>query len=302
MSTVRLKLALRSITPTKTKWRFAKILNSAIVRPRSWLGLKTVVDVTRRGCNWRLDLNEGLELAIYLGLYQAIPARLLQQYVRPGSLAIDVGANIGAHCIPMARQVGAKGQVIAIEPTNWAFSRLEANVARNPDLRERLILVQAALTDGDSLTKTDTKFFARWPLQGSSANRHPKHLGVLEAADGARFVTLDSLLEEYRTAGRINRPVSFVKLDVDGHEVQVLRGSQRVFAQDRPVMLIEIAPYVQDELPKRLEILLDLLKSMDYQLEHISTGIELPMLARELRLMIPLGAGVDVVARPLGAQ
>jgi hypothetical protein len=88
------RFALRSITSTKNKMQIARILNSTIVRSRSWFG--PVADVVRRGINWRLAVNEGIKSAVY-------------NYIRP-----PLSANMGAHGIPMARRVGPKGKVMVI--------------------------------------------------------------------------------------------------------------------------------------------------------------------------------------------
>jgi FkbM family methyltransferase len=45
--------------------------------------------------------------------------------------AVDIGANFGYHTFRMARAVGSEGKVIAMEPTGWAFSKLQRNMALN---------------------------------------------------------------------------------------------------------------------------------------------------------------------------
>jgi methyltransferase FkbM-like protein len=54
----------------------------------------------------------------------------------------------------------------------------------------------------------------------------------------------------------IDRPVAFIKLDVDGHELDVLRGATQLLTAQKPPILIEVGPHVQDEVPKRFEQLL----------------------------------------------
>ncbi len=209
---------------------------------------------------------------------------------------VDIGANIGAHGLRIAKLLGPKGRVVCIEPTDFAFAKLVANAGLNPELSNRLILVQAALTDG-AKTVGATQFYSRWSLRSDGAPVHAQHLGHLEQARGARFVSLDALLEEQRTAGRIEGPVSFVKLDVDGHELDVLSGARETLRRDKPTMLIEIAPHVQDEVPQRFEKLLQTLETLGYHLEDHETGKPLPMTASALRSMIPDGGSIDVIAR-----
>lgn len=282
---------------TKSKIRIARALNVAITGARSAVGLDATAEVRRFGLNWRLDLNEGIDLAIYLGRYQNISNSKLKQWLQPGTLAIDIGANIGAHCLRMAKQVGSRGRVVGIEPTDYGFAKLRANALLNPELLQRLVLVQAALTDG---SETDRKaaFYSRWPLRTNGVDRHAGHMGQLEAARGAQFTTLDALLDELRADGQISGPAAFVKLDVDGHELQVLRGGGETFGKQKPLVLIELAPYVQDLVPNQFEQLIETLKRYGYRLEDNASGHALPMSAAELRKCIRLGAGVDAIAKP----
>ena len=283
---------------TKVKMQIARALNHAVVSGRRVFGGDCVVSARRRGVNWRFDLNEGIDLALYLSLYQSLPRRTFDNWIRPGSLVIDIGANIGAHCLPMARHVGPAGRVIAIEPTDYAFSKLVANVNLNPDLTTQLISIQAALTKETILDAKPAAFFSRWPVHDNGGPRHAEHLGQLEPAKEARFLSLDQLLAELRADSRVSGPVAFVKLDVDGSELDVLQGGQHVFTIDRPPMLIEIAPHVQDEVPQRFEALIDTLDSYRYRLEGAVSGQPIAMSAAVLRSHIKYGAGVDIIACP----
>jgi FkbM family methyltransferase len=282
---------------TKRKIALARVLSFAIVGTRALAGRSSRVIARRRDVNWELELNEGIDLAIYLGLYQRIPARAAR-WIRPGALVFDIGANIGAYTLPLAQAVGPDGIVVAVEPTDYAFSRLQTNAALNPDLLPRLALLQTALTaqtNGAGLNE-DARFYARWPLRGGGADRHRKHLGELETAKKARFLTLDVLVQEMRAKHR-NRPIAFVKLDVDGHELDVLRGATQLLTAQKPPILIEIGPHVQDEVPQRFEQLLGVFERHGYRLETADTGKKLPMSAPALRALIGDGATIDVIAR-----
>jgi hypothetical protein len=90
-------------------------------------------------------------------------------------------------------------------------------------------------------------------------------------------------------------------MDVDGNELQVLKGARATLTTDRPLMLIEITPHVQDEIPRRFEAMMEVLTSLEYKLEDADTGRPLPDSCAELRRLITFGASIDAVARPAGA-
>jgi FkbM family methyltransferase len=281
---------------THHKMTIARALNRAIVGTRRLLGKGSTVEASRHGINWRLDLNEGIDLALYLNLYQSVPRRVLDAWVRPASLVVDVGANVGAISLQLASHLAPQARVVSIEPTDFAFGKLVANAALNPRLRERVVAVQAAMSDGAERA-SPPEFYSRWPLAGEGGQRHEKHEGQFEAASKARFVALDALLAELRSAGQVKGPVSFMKLDVDGYELTVVKGAARTLSEDKPPILIEIAPHVQDEVPGRFEELLGLLRGHGYAFEDASTGADLPGDAEGFRKHIPNGAGLDALAR-----
>lgn len=282
---------------TKTKLRIARGLNRLIMTPRKLAGQGAHVESQRNGITWQLDLNEGIDLAIYLGLYQRLPRRVLTELLVADILAVDIGANIGSHSLQIARAVGAGGHIISVEPTAYAYAKLRANIASNPSLSNRLIPIQAALGD-ESRERTIGEFYSRWPLH-DTGHLHPEHLGKFETANGARQLTLDGLLDEVRTTYGVHRKVAFVKIDVDGNELSVMRGGRRTFSADRPVLLVEIAPHVQDEVRDRFEDLIALIHALDYRLEEARSGGLLPVSAPDLRRIIKFGASIDVIARPI---
>src|SRR5689334_6912925 len=106
---------------TKTKVAIARVLNRVILGCRKLLGLPQQVRPKRKDLTGQRDLNEAIDLAIYLGRYQRLPRRVLNECVRAESLVIDIGANIGAHALPLAQLLGANGRIIAVEPTRFAF-------------------------------------------------------------------------------------------------------------------------------------------------------------------------------------
>ncbi len=276
---------------TRHKLALAKAAYRLLAHARSLAGLRDHTLVTRRGIRWALDLNEGIDLTIYLlGIFEPLTVRAYKSLVRDGDTVLDVGANIGAHVLPLAKLVGPTGKVIAFEPTEYAFKKLETNVGLNPDLFPRMVAERLMLVDGPN-GRFFRGLYSSWPLSNSNG-LHPVHGGRLLDTTGARALSLDEYVEQ---AGL--KTVSFVKIDVDGHECGVLRGGRKTFSRHRPWAIIEIAPYLLSEGFGSLEELLEFFRSLGYDLLRLS-GRPFSTDPAAVRFMVPIGASINVIARP----
>lgn len=275
---------------TRAKLRAARVLHALVHAARSLAGRGDLAVVTRRGLRWSLDLREGIDLSIYLfGRFEPETSAACEKLVSSGSIVLDVGANVGAHALPLGRLVAPHGRVIAFEPTAWALAKLRASLALNPELEgvvscEQLMLVSSP---GAALAPS---LHSSWPV-APVGEIHPLHAGALRDTTGARALTLDLWLE---TSG-LSR-VDLIKLDVDGHEVEVLSGGSGLLARHRPAILMELMPHGLEEHGTSLDELLALLRRHGYALFDLA-GRRLPE-GEALRRLIPRGGGFNVLATP----
>jgi FkbM family methyltransferase len=135
-----------------------------------------------------------------------------RQLLRPGDLFIDVGANIGSYTI-WAGELGA--EVIALEPAKDTFALLVENVALN-GYTVKPIEAAAGAACGT----------AQFTSGRDSVNRLDPE-GSVEAT----VVTIDSIIEDCTVAG--------MKVDVEGFEIEVLRGCERALSEHR-IKLIQL--------------------------------------------------------------
>jgi FkbM family methyltransferase len=155
---------------------------------------------------------------------------VLQKYLRAGMTVYDVGANIGFFSLLAARLVDATGRVIAFEADPEIAARLREHVTRNDSahisVEEKAVWSSAAPV-----------FFARADAS-ISPDRGLGHVvaGAAETAHGTiRVETV--VLDEFAAA--VGRP-DFIKCDVEGAEVEVFRGAQKLLMEKKPIILCEM--------------------------------------------------------------
>ena len=169
------------------------------------------------------------------GQYSESEVSLMRGFLREGCTVIDVGANIGDLTLPLARIVGESGSVYAIESHPETFNVLCANLALN-GIRNTVPV--------NAFVATSDKVETGSPVWGKFAyvsERWP-----------TRFVALDEL--ELAAC-------DLIKIDVDGHEMEVLRSGEMHIERHRPVLYFEND--VRDTSP---ELLLFVMRTLGYDL------------------------------------
>ena len=193
--------------------------------------------VERSGVQWDLDLREGIDFSIWLlGSFEPETVRCYQKIVKTGDVVLDIGANIGAHALPLAQAVGTAGKVYAFEPTDFAFTKLIRNCALNPDLANRIRCMQCMLVDQEIAGNPTPGLYSSWPLK-EGAGLHELHQGRLMTTTAAEARTLDSVI----SALKVDR-VDCIKLDIDGFECGMMRGANDVLTRWQPTIIMELAP------------------------------------------------------------
>jgi FkbM family methyltransferase len=180
-----------------------------------------------------LDLSDHvIGLNILRGAYERDESAFARRTLRPGDVAIDVGAHIGFFTMLMAASVGPAGRVYAFEPLDANANLLERSLVEN-EYDERVQFTRAAV-GASSGTATLT-----YPVETlNSGGAYLLRDGTPPLAGNVKkdvpLVALDAL--------DLRRPVRFIKMDVEGAEPQVVRGAERILRDDRPTILSELHP------------------------------------------------------------
>lgn len=278
---------------TAQKIALATILHHAIMFFRRIAGYSAETKVKRGGLHWHLDLNEGIDFSIYtLGSFEPATVKLYGTLVKPGDTVLDIGANVGAHTLPLARLVGEAGRVIAFEPTSFAINKLGENLSLNPELVNRVTVLKMMLV-AERGAPLEPSIFSSWPLV-STDSLHEKHRGRLMDTTGAVSATLDQTVEELKL-----EKIDFIKLDVDGHEFEVLRGAIATIEKFKPKILVELAPCVYAENPQVFDEMLAVFWNKGYSMQSVANGNRLPKDPDKIRKLIPQDGGINVLATPI---
>lgn len=159
-----------------------------------------------------------------------------RRLVRPGDIAIDIGANWGVHTLYLSQLAGRNGLIIALEPYPTAFSELEWHLHANKCLNVKPLLFAMSDTNGEtSFTPSDS------PSQGALSSVFQNQTGANTISVCTR--TLDTLVTELEVTR-----LKLVKMDVEGAESKILSGAKRTLKDLRPHFVIDLHTPEQDVL------------------------------------------------------
>lgn len=249
---------------TQSKLRVARSLSRVICVARGLFGYTPRGVFKRKSITYDLDLREGIDLSIYLfSVFEPDVVSYYEKAIDPDSVVVDIGANIGAHTLQLAELCGDGGKVVAVEPTAWAFAKLLRNMELNPELKERIVAVQAFLGP-KSAGDIPQSICSSWPMDVAENSVDARSEGRACSTQGASAMSLDQLVEMLDL-----QRLDLVKLDVDGHELDVLGGSHATLSRFRPRFIIELAPYVFSDRERSIMRILSLMKDNGYRKARI---------------------------------
>jgi FkbM family methyltransferase len=214
--------------------------------PLSWLPPDQVVPVLCgpvRGSKWIMG---SARHAYWLGTYEYDKQKLIAKELSPDSVFYDLGANVGFYTLLAAKRA-TTGKVYAFEP-----------LPRNIEfLRRHLELNQVSNAAVLELAVSDVAGRASFQEAGDSSMGFLKSGGSLNVLTA----TLDCLLQQRRIL-----PPTVIKIDVEGAELLVLRGSREVFQQFRPVLFL--ATHGREVHPECIQLLV----SWGYECKDLGDG------------------------------
>lgn len=164
---------------------------------------------------------------IFDGYWEYWLTRFLADHIRPGEAVCDIGANMGYYSLLMSELVGAGGQVHCFEPNPRVSELLRATLNVN-GFGQRAKVHAVALSDTEN---SDIAFFI--------PHNDPKNARIVPA--GYAHASGQTVSVSSRKIDTMDLPrISFMKIDVEGAELHVLRGLQTLKQMHRPKIVCEV--------------------------------------------------------------
>jgi FkbM family methyltransferase len=164
------------------------------------------------------------------GCFEISELAFVERFLRPGMTVLDLGAHHGLYSLLASKRVGRDGRVFAFEPSPRERRALRANLLLNFC---RNVSVQGIALGGEE--REEDLFVVQGYQTGCNSLRPPDALSATKPVR-VQVVKLDSWLAKQK----IDR-VDFIKLDVEGAELETLKGAARLLERrPRPVILAEV--------------------------------------------------------------
>lgn len=239
---IRLDTPLYRRTLTKAHRAVVRKARTPVLRNYSMAGLAVTHDI-RNAAQWHSFIH---------GSYQAGVREFMLRFSGPESIVVDIGANVGIFTLPLAARM-TTGRVYAFEPNPTVLTHLEKGIIDN-GLQHRAVPIAVALgaLDGDATLLVPKEGVGSATIASGNATTADETLSV-------KVLRFDNWWQDIGKP-----PVDVVKIDVEGHEPEVLEGMHELLQLQRTVLIIEISPDWFDAAT-----LLTNLRQQGYELFHI---------------------------------
>ena len=221
---------------------------------------------------WWIAENDFFGVAAVLDVFEKRESAFVKAFLRPGMNVVDIGAHHGFYTLLASRKTGLTWRVVAFEPSQRERKKLLRHLWLNHC--GNVVVRDCALGSEDGSAEL---FVVQGTETGCNSLRLPNVDQPVEALP-VRIATLDGCLESLG----INR-VDFIKMDVEGGEIEVLKGAERLLARrPRPVIMCEVQDIRTTPWGYPARLIVDFLEQKGFRWFSLSVESKLdPMGAEE---------------------
>lgn len=215
--------------------------------------------IERNGIRYEIHLNDYNDWLLFFGINNQHKENIYAK-IKDGDLVLDVGVNIGEVLLNIAK-VNPNGEIHGFEPAKSTFEKLNKNISLNP--YSNINIHQIALSD-----KIETVYYeVKEGHSGGtmmSKEKKDKLNHFLEALTLDEFVSRNSI-----------KKIDFIKVDIEGFEMNFLKGAEKTLQSFRPSIFMEVDQSKLTRQNSSAKELLGKLQSFGYNLYHAETNQEI---------------------------
>lgn len=207
--------------------------------------------------------DKGIERKLYMtGSYEKGLLRILEKILKPGDIVVDAGANIGLISIFCAIKVGHNGLVLSFEPHPETYPILQKNIAING-----ISQIEAYNKALGSVSGT-AKIYSNLQINRGAAS-------IVEFQQDSPSFDIEVLsLDEVLKQRKISQ-VDLLKIDVEGFEMEVLKGASKILSEENGPILVVECSNTRTNFDYSMEALFDFLNQQhNYQIYKLSHSKE----------------------------
>lgn len=198
------------------------------------------------------------------GTYESPIQQVLAQYLKPGDVFYDIGANIGFFSTIAARLVGKSGRVYAFEPVAKNVARVRRNAKLNRFSQIKVFQKAVSQTSGQG----------NLLLAKHSGGATLATVGMPPDMTGAVRVDLISI-DDWVNQKKVKSP-SLIKIDVEGAELEAIAGMLQTIRTFKPILLYEVDDSQLASFKQKQEELDTYVKELGYQISHTENAYNIP--------------------------
>lgn len=203
-----------------------------------------------RGKKWIVASSN---ISCYIGIYELDKKRLFEQEIQKSSVVYDIGANTGFYTLLASELVGNEGKVIAFEPFPENIFVLKKHTEINN--LENVMIMEVAVSN-----ENGKSFFSIAESSSEGCLVSKKTEKTIEVPT----VSIDDLISK-----KIILPPNYIKIDVEGAELNVLNGAKKTLSEFKPKIFLATH---DDFKPNIHSNCVEFLKSCDYKIVPIGSN------------------------------
>ena len=216
--------------------------------------------VKRNGINYKLSLDNYNDFILFYGVNNQ-NKDVMYSLIKDGDVVLDIGTNIGEVILNIAKK-NINGKIYGFEPVDYNYEKLITNISLNNF--KNIIISKLALSD-----KKETLFYKekKGHSGGISMNK--------EVNMDNNYKTIDSVtLDEFVKEKRLDK-IDFVKVDIEGFEMNFLQGAKETIKQFKPKLFFEIDEKKLIQQKTSPEELVEEIRFLGYKILDIESSIEI---------------------------